>query len=60
MKHFVYIKLIINTWVLTIETDDQVIKAYTFSKLIEALDTASLLQLRVDNKLPINQYYKVG
>ncbi len=60
MKHFVYIKLIINTWVLTIETDDQVIKAYTFSKLIEALDTASLLQLRVDNELPINQYYKVG
>lgn len=36
----------------------QVYMLLTFSTAIEAIDTASLLQLRINNRLPLNQYYK--
>lgn len=35
----------------------QVYMLLSFSKLIEAIDAACSLQLRIDNKLPLNQYY---
>lgn len=49
-------------WVLCLLINDQVIKSYTFDRLIEALDCACLLQIHVSNEsdLPLNQYYKVG
>lgn len=37
-------------------TSRQVYMLLSFSKLIEAIDTACQLQLRIDNKLPLNQY----
>lgn len=48
------------TWFLMLTKDSQVIKFWSFTKLIYALDTASLLQLHVDNadELPLNQYLK--
>jgi hypothetical protein len=58
----VYIRSIVGVWCLTIETDLQVTKAYTFKTLLEALDVAGALQLHVDNvnDLPLNQYRKVS
>ncbi len=51
---------ILNQWVLSIGTDQQIYKAYTFNKLIDAIDTASCLQIHIDNEceLPIKQYGK--
>lgn len=31
-----------------------------YSRLIDALDTATLLGLQVDSELPLNQFYKVA
>lgn len=46
------------TWFLVMSRDGQVIKFWSFTKLIHALETASLLQLHVDNvnELPLSQY----
>ncbi len=47
-------------WKLRIATSNgHVFRVYTTAKLIDALDLASQLQLRVTNELPLNQYYKV-
>lgn len=50
----------LDTWVLCITSGDQVIRAYTVNRLIDALDMACTLQLHVDNEdeLPLRQYYK--
>jgi hypothetical protein len=48
-------------WCLRIaSTSGHVFKVFTASRLIELLDLASLMQLRVNNELPLNQYLKVG
>lgn len=36
---------------------EQVYMLLTFKKLIDLLDAACMLQLRIDNELPLNQYY---
>ena len=38
----------------------QVYMLLTFNRLIEALDVASSMQLRVDNELPLKQYYEAA
>ncbi len=45
-------------WVLRFKLNGQMIKSYTFKRLIEAIDTASVLQLHVSNidALPLTQY----
>lgn len=42
----------------SVEVDSQVIRLFTVSRLIEALELASTLQLHVDNisELPVSQY----
>ena len=39
------------------QATDQVYMLLTRSKLIEVINMASELQLRIDSKVPINQYY---
>jgi hypothetical protein len=58
----VYIRQIQDRWVLSIESDVQVLYAYTDFKLIDVLGVACLLKLHVTNadELPLNQYLKVG
>lgn len=48
----------LDTWVLCIQTNEQLYKSLTFEKLIDAIDCASMLQLHVDNidDLPLPQY----
>lgn len=36
----------------------QVYMLLSFTRIIEAIDAACVLQLRIDNKLPLNQYYE--
>lgn len=62
MKTNVNIKQVRFGWTLTITVKGQLIKSWTFKKLIEALDTACVLQVHVDNadELPLNQYFKAG
>lgn len=51
------IQSILNSWVLTIESDDQIMFA-RHGRLIELIDLACTLKLHVDNisTLPLNQY----
>jgi hypothetical protein len=51
----------IQGWSLIIESSScQVFRVFTAPRLIEVLELASTLQLRIDNQLPLEQYYKVG
>lgn len=52
----------LSQWVLCISQGEQVIRSWTFESLGEALDTAFLLQLHIDNEdtLLFNQYGKRG
>lgn len=45
-------------WALTISFEGSVYRAWSFKRLIEALDMASVLQLHVSNiaTLPLRQY----
>ena len=47
-------------WSLTVKNRHQLIKVWTFPRLIEAIDMANQLQFHVSNidSLPLNQYYK--
>lgn len=46
------------TWFLMIKKDGQVIRFWSFIKLIEAMETACILKLHIDNmsELPLKQY----
>lgn len=46
------------TWFLLLSKDSTVIRFWSFNRLIEAIDMASMLQLHVDNvsELPLQQY----
>lgn len=48
-------------WLLCLVCKQQT-RIFTAQRLIDLLDTASLLQIHIDNadELPINQYYKAG
>lgn len=52
----------LDLWVLCIASGEHVIISWTFTRLMEAIDMASLLQLHVDNvaDLPLEQYLNRG
>ncbi len=49
-------------WVLLLVNNDHLIKSFTFKRLIDAINTASELQLHVSNiaELPLTQYANQG
>jgi hypothetical protein len=50
------------SWHLQLYCQDreQVLRLWSFNKLIDLLDMASTLQLRITNEIPIDQYYKAN
>ena len=60
------IKETAGSWTLRIATNvgtsEEFVQRMVFKKLVDALQAACLLKLRVDNadRLPINQYYKAA
>lgn len=48
----------LETWVLCFSLNDQVINSYTVTKLLDAIELASVLQVHIDNinDLPLRQY----
>ena len=48
-------------WQLRIvDKNGQVFRVWSMARLIDALELANALHLRIDNELPIDQFRKVG
>lgn len=56
----VFVNKIMSVWVLTFETEDQVVRTIQHRTLIDAINTANILMVHIDNidQLPLTQYYK--
>ncbi len=49
-------------WLLVFKNRDQVSRSYTFKRLLQAIEQASILQLHISNieALPLTQYLNQG